>query len=182
MSFLFKNKYLPFVFLTIYFLIGSYLSISNGITSDEYHEQLNWDVNFKGILSFFKTGKYDELINYGDRYHGIAFHYISQPFQLVFHKVIANLNNLTDFGGYLISKHFVIFLLFFISGIFFYLLSKKITNNLNFSLLSTILYLLYPYLFGHAHFNPKDIPFLSFWLINTYISLKIIEDLFNEKK
>ena len=182
MSLIFKNKYLLFIFLTIYFLVGSYLSISNGITSDEHHEQLNWQINFNGILSFLKTGKYDELLNYGDRYHGIAFHYISQPFQLIFHKIIANLNNLTDFGGHLISKHFVVFLLFFISGIFFYLLSKKLTNNLNFCLLSTILYLLYPYLFGHAHFNPKDIPLLSFWVINTYISLIIIEDLYNEKK
>ena len=45
-----------------------------------------------------------------------------------------------------------------------------------------LLYLLYPYLFGHAQFNEKDIPFLSFWIINTYISLTIVESLFLEEK
>ena len=178
----FKINYLFFVFLVFYFFIGSYLSLSNGITSDEYHEHLNWQINFSAILSFFKTGNYEELLNYGDRYHGIAFQYISQPFQIIFHKFIANLNNLTIFGGYLLAKHFVVFLLFFISGIFFYLLSLKLTNDLTSSCISTLLYLLYPYLFGHAQFNPKDIPFLSFWIINSYISLNIIEDLYHKKK
>ena len=80
------------------------------------------------------------------------------------------------------AKHIAIFLTFTISGIFFYLLSYKITNNLIFALLSSSLYLLYPYLFGHAQFNEKDIPFLSFWIINTYISLTIVESLFLEEK
>ena len=73
-------------------------------------------------------------------------------------------------------------MIFSISGIFFYFLSYKITNNLIFAFISSLLYLLYPYLFGHSQFNEKDIPFLSFWLINTYISLTIIESLFLEEK
>ena len=46
------------------------------------------------------------------------------------------------------------------SGIYFYLICVKLTKNKNFSLISSSLYLLYPYLFGHAQFNMKDIPFL----------------------
>ena len=182
MSKILKKNNLFFIFLFLYFVIGSYLSLSNGITSDEYHEQLNWQVNFSAILSFFKTGSYEELLNYGDRYHGIAFQYISQPFQMVFHKFISNLNDLTVFGGYLLSKHFVVFLLFFISGIYFHFLSLKLTNNLFFSFISTSIYLLYPYLFGHSLFNPKDIPFLAFWIINSYYSLSIVEDFYHDKK
>ena len=56
------------------------------------------------------------------------------------------------------------------------------TNDLFFAFISSSLYLLYPYLFGHAQFNEKDIPFMSFWIINTYISLTIVESLFYEKK
>ena len=37
-------------------------------------------------------------------------------------------------------------------------------------------------MFGHAQFNEKDIPFLSFWIINTYISLSIVESFYLEKK
>ena len=179
---IFKKNYYFFIFLVFYIFVGIYLSINNGITSDEYHEQLNWKINLSAILNYFKDGTYDELLIYGDRYHGIAFHYISQPIQILTYKIISNYSNLSDIGGHLVSKHMVVFLTFSISGIFYYLLSLKITKNLYFALISSTLYLLYPYLFGHAQFNPKDIPFLSFWLVNTYISLVIVEDLFYEKK
>tara|TARA_Y100000590_G_scaffold467002_1_gene644289 strand:- start:1547 stop:3136 length:1590 start_codon:yes stop_codon:yes gene_type:complete len=177
-----KKNYQFFVFLVIYFFIGSYLSVINGITSDEYHQQLNWEVHQSAIINFFKSGNYDELLNHGDKYQGVAFNLITQPFSFFFHKLISNLNGLTNYGGWLVSKHIAILLTFSVSGIFFYLLSLKITNNLIFAFISTSLYLLYPYLFGHAQFNEKDIPFLSFWLINTYISLTIVENLFLEQK
>ena len=130
---IFKKNYQFTIFLIFYIFIGAYLSISNGITSDEYHEQLNWEVNFSAIVSFLKNGSYNELLNYGDRYHGIGFHFISQPIQLVFHKLVSNLNNLSFYGGYLVSKHLAVFLLFAVSGIFFYLLSFKLTKSLGFS-------------------------------------------------
>ena len=173
-----KKNYLFFIFFIFYCFIGVYLSITNGITSDEYHEQLNWNVNFSAIINFLRNGNYEELLNYGDKYHGIAFQFISQPIQFIFQNFVSNLNDLSTFGGHLMSKHLVVFLLFSISGIYFYFLSFKLTKSLSFSLISTLLYLLYPYLFGHAQFNPKDIPFLSFWLINSYISLTVIENFF----
>ena len=170
-----KKNYQFFIFLLFYFFIGAYLSIINGITSDEYHQQLNWEIHQSAIISFFKNGNYDVLLNHGDRYQGVAFNLITQPFSIIFNKFVSNLNDLSTYGGWLVAKHIAIFLTFTISGIFFYLLSYKITNNSIFALISSILYLLYPYLFGHAQFNEKDIPFLSFWIINTYISLTIVE-------
>ena len=61
---IFKKNYQFTIFLILYIFIGAYLSISNGITSDEYHEQLNWEVNFSAIISFLKNGSYNELLNY----------------------------------------------------------------------------------------------------------------------
>ncbi len=177
-----KKNYQFFIFLLFYFFVGAYLSIINGITSDEYHQQLNWEIHQSAIISFFKNGSYDVLLNHGDRYQGVAFNLITQPFSIVFNKFVSNLNDITTYGGWLVAKHIAIFLTFTISGIFFYLLSYKISNNLIFALISSTLYLLYPYLFGHAQFNEKDIPFLSFWIINTYISLTIVESLFLEEK
>jgi hypothetical protein len=95
--------------------------------------------------------------------------------------LIANDNNISDFGGHLLAKHFVVFLFFFISGIFFYLILKKIIENENFSKTGTIIYLLYPYLFGQSLFSPKDVPFMSIWVICTYLSLKIFERLIDKK-
>ena len=166
----------------MYLCIGIYLSITTGITSDESFEQLNWDQNTSGIKSLISFGHYDEFLRYLDKYHGIAFHYISQPVQFLTSNFVSHLNEVSDFGGHLMSKHSMVFLIFFISGIYFYKLIDKLIKNSFFSILSTSLYLLYPYLFGHSLFNMKDIPFLSIWLVTTYYFLNIIEDIYLEKK
>ncbi len=177
-----KDKKILFYLLVILYLsIGIYLSITTGITSDESFEQLNWDKNVSGIKSLLNFGHYDEFLRYLDKYHGIAFHYISQPIQLFLSSSVSNLNEVSDFGGHLMSKHSVVFLIFSLSGVFFYKLIYKITQNFLYSYLSTFLYLLYPYLFGHSLFNMKDIPFLSVWLITTYYFLTIIEDIYLDK-
>ena len=165
-----KNHSLLFLLL-VYTILGIYLSITTGISHDEHHEQLNWQVNIAAIKNFLATGNYDNLLNYKDRYHGIGFHLISQPLQIFIYNYVSDLNQITDYGGFIISKHAVVFLLFSISGIFFYLLSFKFSQNFNFSICASAIYLSYPYFFGHSQINPKDIPFLSIWIINSYIFL-----------
>ena len=176
-----KNHSLLFLLL-VYTILGIYLSITTGISHDEHHEQLNWQVNIAAIKNFLATGNYDNLLNYKDRYHGIGFHIISQPLQIFIYNYVSDLNQISDYGGFIISKHAVVFLLFSISSIFFYLLSFKFSRNFNFSICASAIYLSYPYFFGHAQINPKDIPFLSFWLINSYILLTILESFFNDDK
>ena len=178
----YRNILLSIIFL-IYIILGLYLSITSGIPHDQYHEQLNWTVNFDAIKSIFTDeGSYQNLLNYKDKYHGIAFHYISQPFQYLSHNFIAELNHVNSDGGYYLSRHSSIFIFFCISGIFFYLLCLKISSNKNFSIISTTIYLLYPYLFGHAQINGKDIPFLTFWIISTYFLFIVIENFYYDKK
>ena len=48
-----KKNNLLLLFLTIYTILGIYLSITTGISHDEFHEQLNWEVNLNSIKSFF---------------------------------------------------------------------------------------------------------------------------------
>ncbi len=177
-----NNKLLLYTLISLYLCVGIYLSITTGITSDESFEQLNWDQNTSGIKSLLSFGHYDEFLRYLDKYHGIAFHYISQPVQFLTSNFVSNLNEVSDFGGHLMSKHSMVFLIFFISGVYFYKLINKLIKNSFFSILSTSLYLLYPYLFGHSLFNMKDIPFLSVWLVSTYYFLDIIEDIYLDKK
>ena len=178
-----KNKKLSlYLLISLYLCIGFYLSITTGITSDESFEQLNWDKNTAGIISLLNFGHYDEFLRYLDKYHGIAFHYISQPVQFLIANFVSDINEISDFGGHLMSKHSMVFFIFFVSGIYFYKLINKIVKNSFFSTLSTSLYLLYPYLFGHSLFNMKDIPFLSIWLVTTFYFLDIIEDIYLDKK
>ena len=44
------------------------------------------------------------------------------------------------------------------------------------------MFLLYPYLFGHSHFNFKDIPFMSVWIICTYFIMKIVNNYHKDNK
>ena len=170
-------------FFTVYFVVGAYLSITNGISHDQYHEQQNWIINFDAIKSIFNNDNgYQQLLNYKDKYHGIGFHYFSQPIQLLTHSIIGKINHVNLEYAYYISRNLAVFLIFSISGIFFYLLSLKISNNKNFSLITTTIFFLYPYLFGHAQINGKDIPFLSVWLICTYYLFIIVDSLYNDEK
>ena len=68
----------------LYFLTGVYLAVNSGISHDEFHEQQNWNVNLQAIKSFFISGEYNDLLNYKDKYHGIGFHFFSQPIQFLF--------------------------------------------------------------------------------------------------
>ncbi len=167
--------------LTFLFLVGIYLSINTGISHDEFHEHQNWQINLKAIKDFLSTGNYNDLIVYKDRYHGIGFSYISQPIQYIFSDFLLGYLNINNYGSILISKHIAVFSLFFISGIFFYLLISLLIKEKKIAFISLLIYLLYPYLFGHALFNPKDIPFLSIWIICTYLISAIIKDLFLKK-
>tara|TARA_B110000259_G_scaffold100437_1_gene115774 strand:+ start:1040 stop:2623 length:1584 start_codon:yes stop_codon:yes gene_type:complete len=178
----YKNVIILFALL-FYGIVGSYFSISNGISHDQLHEQHNWRINFDAIKGLiYNNGDYAILIDYLDKYHGIAFHYFSQPIQLLTHGFIGELNQVSNESAYYISRHLAVFIIFSISGIFFYLLSYKVANNKNFSIIATSIYLLYPYFFGHAQINAKDIPFLSFWVICNYYLFIIVENFYFNKK
>ena len=100
-----SKNYILVICLIFYGLLGSWLSINTGISHDEYHEQLNWETNLRAVKLFFTTGDYQSLIQYKDRYHGIAFHIISQPIQYIFSNFVSDLNNISSYGGYLIAKN-----------------------------------------------------------------------------
>ena len=183
-----KKNFLS-IFLFLYLTIGSFASINTGISFDEKYEESNWKFNTtlsKDLISHIFLNKtldpnlqqeYKSYIGYG-----IGFQIVSQPIQFLLKDLLIKNKKISSYGAHLVSKHFVVFLFFFISGIFFYLILKKIIKNKFFCSFSTIIYLLYPYLFGQALFSPKDVPFMSVWLVCTYLCCNIFEKLLEEKK
>ena len=156
----------------LYLLTGVYLAVNSGISHDEFHEQQNWVINLNAIKSFITDRNYEDLLNYKDKYHGIGFHYLSQPFQFLFYKQVSNYLSVTEYGGILISKHIFTFLIFTVSGLFLYLILKQLIKDKYFVLISVLIYLLYPYLFGHAQFNPKIFHFCLYGLFVLILLLK----------
>ena len=186
---LLKKKFFV-IFLFFYFFIGSSNSINTGISFDEHYEQLNWDFNIKLIKEIsnsilndqeFDKNRFNDEVQ-GFVGYGIGFQIISQPIQFIIKNFLHTDKNLDLYGAKLLSKHFVVFLFFFISGIFFYLILRKLIDNENYSSLGTVIYLTYPYLFGQSMFSPKDIPFMSIWIVCTYINTNLFEKLIDKKK
>lgn len=184
------KKKLFIIFLFLYFLAGSLNSIKSGISFDENYEELNWNfhVNLIDDIALalsnkkkFDRKKFDQEVKRFVGY-GIGFQIVSQPIQYLLKDLLIKDKNLDTYGAKLLAKHFVVFLFFFISALFFYLILRKIINNENFCIFSTIIYLTYPYLFGQAMFSPKDIPFMSIWLMCTYFSFLLFEKLIEKQK
>jgi len=176
------TKKLFYTFLFLFFITGSLSSLNVGISHDEFHEDLNW--NFNVDLSIDKKNifllKKKSEVNpnkYVDKFYGIGFQIISQPIQYFLKEAIIKQKKVDKFGAKLISKHFVVFSFFFISGLCFYQILKKIIDNRNFRYFSVLIYFLYPYLYGQSLFNPKDIPFMSIWIFCTYLSFNLFEKL-----
>ena len=185
MSFVPKNFYL--LFLVLFFIAGSILSVNVGISHDEWHEEQNWKYNSEVISEaknkfFLNKEIKTEIFSNKDKYYGVGFQYISQPVQFFLKKIIIKYQDIDNFGSKLVSKHFVVFLFFFFSGILFFKLIKKLIKQNEVCYIASSIYFLYPYLFGHSLFNPKDIPFMCIWLLCTYLSLNIFEKILKDKK
>ncbi len=180
------KKKIFYLFLFVFFVIGSLTSLDVGISHDEWHEEENWKYNVnltKNLKNEIFNPNLDKSIldNYKDKYYGIGFQIISQPIQFLIKDLLVEFKNISPFGAKLTSKHFVVFVFFFISGLCFFLILRKIINNINFCYFSLIIYFSYPYLFGQSLFSPKDIPFMSVWIICTFLSFNIFEKLLKNK-
>ena len=125
------------ILLVIFFLAGSILSVNVGISHDEWHEEQNWQFNLEVVENtndkLFSNKITDDKKTPLDQYYGIGFQFISQPIQLLLKSIVQKYQTVNDFGAKLISKHFVVFLFFFISGICFYQIIKKIIKDKNIS-------------------------------------------------
>lgn len=173
----FKNLYF-YIFLFFFVLIAGKFSLDTGITHDELHDYNVWLANKNLILNFLFNKNLDtSYLDGGGKFYGIGFHYYSSFFE----PFLTKLPQLSEYDintKKILSKHISVYLLFVTSGLIFKRIIKLIINDNNFANLSTIFYLLYPYLLGHSFFNVKDIPFLTFWLICTYFIIRISRSFF----
>ena len=179
MTYLKKNYY--FIFLFFFILIGAHFSLNTGLTHDELHDYNVSVANKNFAFNFIFEKNLDTSYLAGtNKFYGSGFHYISSILEL-FIVHLPQLDEFSTLGKKLLSKHISVFILFSISGIFIRKIIKLITKNTLHANLSSIFYLLYPYLLGHSFFNIKDIPFLTFWLICTYFLIRIIKNYFNNE-
>jgi hypothetical protein len=72
------------------------------------------------------------------------------------------------------ALHFMIFLSYLMGLFFFYRLCRRLVNSRS-ALGATLLFATQPLLWGHAFINPKDIPFMSFFLGSMTLGLEMVD-------
>ncbi len=72
------------------------------------------------------------------------------------------------------ALHFMIFLSYLMGLAFFYRLCRRLVNSRS-ALGATLLFGTQPLLWGHAFINPKDIPFMSFFLGSMTLGLEMVD-------
>ena len=169
-----------FLFLT-YFLVGIFIVDDFGISVDEEFHRYSGFYWLNYILEFTDFNELKTAVTL--KLSQIGGHTLPNPKNFPFYGVtfdlpLAFLETLFDIEeskNYFLLRHYVNFIIFFISSIFFYLILKIRFKNNIIIFLGILLYLSSPRIFGQSFYNNKDIIFLSLLTINFYFFFRVID-------
>jgi hypothetical protein len=154
-----KYKIIVTLFFIIFLIVGVFSVNKYGYTYDEDNQR---DLGIQAINLILKND--NTIFSATNKYHGSSFTIIADIIERTFR--ISNL--------YFI-RHCLTFLLFFASLIFFYFLCKKIFKSWKSGLLGSLFLFLSPRIFVDSFYNPKDLPFLSFFIIAIFTLYMFLE-------
>lgn len=143
-------------------LLGLYLHRDYGIAWDE-----PWQVRHGAVLWRFVFEDDDGLLVDRARYHGtlIPFLWISME----------KLGLVADARQLYFLRHLGNFSLYYFGIVGFYFLCRRGFGAWTWALLGAMFLVLSPRLFGHGFFNPKDVPFMSFFVWAIYTCVLFLE-------
>ena len=172
----FKINLLIFLIFLIYFIIGVNIYKDYGISFDENINRDNGFVSLKYI--FEKIGinadlskfvvDIPNLSDYKDKAYGVVF-----DLPLAFFEFFFDIDNTRDA---FLFRHLINFILFFISTVVFFILCNLIFQDKVLSLIGSLTLILSPRIFAESFYNPKDIIFMSLFIIATLFSVKFLRD------
>jgi hypothetical protein len=146
-------------------ILGAFLIPQFGESWDELKFFKYADLALNAYTTFPTHGTVETFGNTYDNY-GPAFVMVvallAKPLQVIFIESDA--------------RHYLYFLTFLAGTWAFYELSKRWLSQ-NAAVFSTLLFATQPLLIGHAFISPKDIPFLSFFLLSLHFGLKLFDSL-----
>ena len=183
-----KNKIIknsPFIIFSILYLLIGILSFKDyGVGIEEHFQRssglfwLNHLLEYTQFenLKLIVSNKITELKNFSpmlpkveiSNYYGILF-----DLPMAF---IESIFNIQESENYFYLRHLSNFLIFYLSGIFFYKIIKLRTSNSIIAFFGTTMYLLAPKAYGNSFFDGKDLFFLSILTISIYFFLKFLKN------
>lgn len=154
-------KILIITFFSAALFLGVYIHTDYGISWDEPTSRKNGQYSFNYIFN-----KDNALLNYKDRDYGVA---VELPL-IILEKIF----KLKDSRDMYQMRHLFIFLLFYVSLIFFYFIGKIYFKDWRIGLLGSIFLFISPRIFAHSFYNSKDLPLLSFYIISSFTLIRLI--------
>jgi hypothetical protein len=176
-------KKITFLLFSIFFFVGLFTFKDYGISIDEEYGRFAGFYWLSYVLSFLPFDEFKNLVDIElNKIHGLS---LLKPEDYPFYGVIFDLPvafleaifQIEDPKNHYYFKHFLNFLLFFISSIFFYKLLLNRFSNYKISIIGTLFFVLSPRIYGSSFFNNKDLIFLSLVTMAIYFCFKTFDKL-----
>jgi hypothetical protein len=149
-------------FFIVLGLLGLLLHRDYGIAWDE-----PWQARHGSVLWRFVFEGDDGLLRDRARYHGTIV-----PFLWT---LMERFEFFADSQRLYFYRHLGNFSLFYLGVVGFYFLCRRGFGAWTWALLGAVFLVLSPRTFGHAFFNPKDIPFMSFFIWGIFTGVRLLE-------
>jgi hypothetical protein len=173
-----------FFFFCAYILVGYLIYKDYGVSADEPVDYLRGQVDFNR----FSGGSLDQFQNDCSLMDNASICYYPPFFSMLLYRIAPYGDNLpvilrggTWYGpsgntqSIYLHRHQVTFAYFVFSVFIFFLIGKKIFKDWKIGLLGSLFLIISPRIFAQSFFNPKDIPFLSTYVISIYTMLLFLE-------
>lgn len=152
------GKFLFFLFL----ILACFTYQKYGVSWDEDMQKTTGYQSYNYIFEDDET-----LHEWVDKDYGVAF-----ELPLV---ILEDVFKTRDARSIYLMRHFITHLLFLAAAYFLFKLIFKLTKSKWLSTLGFLFLVLHPAIYSHSFFNSKDIPFMSFLIINFYLIAKAFE-------
>jgi len=184
-----KKKLIPIAVVSLFFFaflfLGSQIYKDYGVSTDEPTDYLRGMLNYQrltgGSLARFQDGcakmANENVCYYPALFDMLLFRvapYGDTSSILLLHQGIWDGRSTNSQNIYL-TTHAVTFAFFACAVFAFFLIGRKIFKDWKIGLLGALFLIISPRIFGNSFFNPKDIPFLSAYVISIYTLLLFLD-------
>ena len=154
-----------FFFFCAYILVGYLVYKDYGVSADEGNDFLRGKANYARA----KGGSLSAFNDACSQMENVC--YYPPLFSMILYRVAPT----GDLQAIYWRRHQATFAFFVFSVFIFFLIGKKIFKDWKIGLLGSLFLIISPRIFAHSFYNPKDIPFLSAYIISIYTLLLLLE-------
>lgn len=172
-----RKKIIITLVFSIIFVAGACIFKDYNIYGDEPFHYWASSLYYNFIKTFLTTFNFQNNffyeINENINNEGYKVWFVYPIFFDLFSEILINIFNIKD-ENIFYFRHFLTFLFFYISLVYFYLIIEKRFKNYFLSLLSVSILFLTPCIFANSFYNNKDIVFLCFSIISIYYAVNFL--------